>query len=157
MRVGPRILPARPLRRQCVPVTEGGGLIQHLRPEPRRAKLQAGRSISACLRMGLPVTRAGLARVEVARVVACPHSQIHRAGNATHLYTDASRAPGWTTSISSPYLGLSSGLCPGTRPRPSQSLWPGSRLWTWCRRRLVHTLCAPGRSARYCRSKRGRR
>jgi hypothetical protein len=31
--------------------------------------------------------------------------------------TDASRATGWTASMSSPYVGLPSGLCPGTRPR----------------------------------------
>jgi hypothetical protein len=31
--------------------------------------------------------------------------------------TDASRVTGWTASMSSPYVGLPSGLCPGTRPR----------------------------------------
>jgi hypothetical protein len=31
--------------------------------------------------------------------------------------TDASRATGWAASMSSPYVGLPSGLCSGTRPR----------------------------------------
>jgi hypothetical protein len=38
---------------------------------------------------------------------------------------DASLATGWTVSMSSQYVGLPSGLCPGTRPTPSQSLSPG--------------------------------
>jgi hypothetical protein len=31
--------------------------------------------------------------------------------------TDASGATGWTARMSSPYVGLPSGLCRGTRPR----------------------------------------
>jgi hypothetical protein len=64
--------------------------------------------------------------------------------------TDASRATGWTASMSSPYVRRrpTVGSVPGNAT-PSQSRSPGSRLWTWCRRRLVHTPCALGRSARY--------
>jgi hypothetical protein len=95
--------------RQCVPVTEGGGFIQHL-PDARSLG-QAGQSalvrgwVCLCGRWKLYE----LMRAHTAKVIGL---EMRRTCN-----TDASRATGWTASMSSPYVGLPSGLCPGTRPR----------------------------------------
>jgi hypothetical protein len=49
--------------RQCATVTEGGGFIQHL-PNARSLR-QAGRSISACSRVGLPVRAVEVVRARM--------------------------------------------------------------------------------------------
>jgi hypothetical protein len=98
--------------RQCVPVTEGGGFIQHL-PDARSLR-RAGQSalvrgwVCLCGRWKLHELSA-----HTAKVIGL---EMRRTCN-----TDASRATGWMASMSSPYVGLPSGLCPGTGHRARAS------------------------------------
>jgi hypothetical protein len=84
--------------RQCVPVTEGGGFIQHL-PDARSLR-RAGQSalvrgwVCLCGRWKLYE----LMRAHTANVIGL---EMRRTCNM-----DASRATGWTASMSSPYVGL---------------------------------------------------
>jgi hypothetical protein len=100
--------------------------------------------------------------VEVVRVVARPHGQIIKLEMRRICNTDATRATGWTAGMSSQYVGLSLGLCPGPEPEPVAWFWTldvvlppsgAQSLCTWSisarssieeRKKVARSIAMPG-------------